>query len=106
MDKVKVAAELVKIAKSLTAGVEVFDRARAEDILEFELNKKAGMKLMSFRPSFAGENRYEGEVTIRMANGVIMFAQAWVEAGKGRGFENYEITVPSFRITPNGIQRG
>lgn len=78
----------------------------AESVISFEVGKKLGATVRQFNMHMAGPNRAEGEVMLRMGK-VTLFADVWVERdGRGSGFENYEVKVRPFSVTPNGVILG
>lgn len=81
----------------------MLDRKKAEEILEFEIAKKLGARGMSFRVLFAGEDRYDFEVRIKLGKEEFLCA-AYVE-NLGEWDYDFEVTIPSFKIRPDGIRR-
>ena len=82
----------------------MLDLTKAKSILEFEVGKKLGARVSGYTVLFAGEDRYEMEIKIKLGKEEF-FCEAYVENRGDRGYD-FEVTVPSFKIRPDGIRRG
>jgi len=82
----------------------MLDLTKAKSILEFEVGKKLGARVTGVRVLFSGEDRYEMEIKIKLGKEEFL-CEAYVE-NLGEWDYDFEVTVPSFKIRPDGIRRG
>lgn len=80
------------------------DENDAKRILDFEVSKKLGANIVSFRLISSKDYRMTFELKIRIGK-EDFFCPAYIE-NLGEWDYNFEITIPSFKIRPDGIRRG